>query len=146
MSICVFVIGMGVTVAAVWQMVSADDGGTLLGPGTSLVAGLTAMLAVIYTGPLKNVRDSVSDLAQASVGFITFMHRLQFVTSLTAADFADGRATYQSLGRTLKFLGDAATDTIVIINAVKNSAKRSRKVEPIEPPDGTNIGPPVHVS
>jgi hypothetical protein len=128
MTILVFLIGMGITIAAVVQAIGADSGESVLGPGVTLAAGLGAMLAVVYRGPLIDVNDSVSDLSQISVAYMTFMHRLQFVTQHAATEHAYGKLDQTELEQTTHALQTAAVDYNRTIAQVRTErSKRARR-------------------
>jgi hypothetical protein len=122
-------VGLAITVAAAWQALSGDKGAALIGPGASLAAGLGSMFAVIYSGPINNIRESVSNLTQASVGFITFMHRLEFTTSFASAEIANGRMNPDSLKQTCDSLERAADDAIAdtLVDQASARGRHTRK-------------------
>lgn len=77
MSIVVFVVGIVILSTSAYQFLFTDvSGARLWGTGVTFAGGLGAMLAVIYAGPLRDIRRSVNDLGGASAAFIGFIHRV----------------------------------------------------------------------
>jgi len=122
MSVAVFVLGLFVVALSSYQYLFA--GNESWGPGISLAAGLAAVLSVVYSGPLSDVRKSVESLTTTSIGFITFMHRLQFVSGLVASDYAHGKLDYPGLDHAERLLQRAAAQATHQIAPSKNSNSR----------------------
>ena len=116
MSAIVFVVGLLVTCVSTYRVLFAGAGEQLLGPGVSLAAGLAAMLSVVYTGPLSDVKKSVTDLADTDIAFITFMHRLQFTAGLIQSEYAHGKMSQQSIAAAGKRLSEGLDDWSKLIH------------------------------
>lgn len=77
MSSLVFLIGMGLTIWSVIQFSKEpSSAASLWGPGASLVAGMASMVAIAYSGPIKNVQNSVDAVGRANAIFIAFVHSI----------------------------------------------------------------------
>jgi hypothetical protein len=67
MSVAVFCLGVLLVLFASYTIIFPKVGAAAVTGGYMMVAsGLAVMLLVIYTGPLKEIRQSVTDLATAS--------------------------------------------------------------------------------
>jgi hypothetical protein len=88
MSRIVFGTGIGLlVVSALLFLTGGMEGAALWGAGVSFTSGLGAMLLVVYTGPLRDVRQSVSDLGASSAAYIAFMHRILQISHTFSARY-----------------------------------------------------------
>ena len=77
MSGLVFVTGLFFTVMSTWMFLrGTQDSAAIWGAGTSMVGGFTAMFAVIYAGPLKDVKKTIDDLNDTGIRLIGFTHQI----------------------------------------------------------------------
>jgi hypothetical protein len=73
----VFVIGVALIATSIALFVSGKlTTAQAVGSGTAFTGGLVATLLTVYSGPLKDIRQSVSDLGAANVAFIGFIHQV----------------------------------------------------------------------
>lgn len=83
-----------------------------LGPGISFVGGLGTMLAMIFTGPLKEIRKSVSDVGMASAIFIAYIHRVLQESHTFSYYYLQGRITFEELDTASKLIKESLQDTL----------------------------------
>jgi hypothetical protein len=117
MSVTVFVVGLLLTVVSFFVVVFGNQGERILGPGVTLAAGLGSMLAVVYRGPLRDLRAAVADLADTNVGFMGFMHQLQFTAALVRTEYAQGRLDPEKVETTGRILEAAAGEWVTVSRA-----------------------------
>ena len=110
MSVVVFVLGMGLTGVSVWQAIHANGAAEVFGSGVSLAAGVGSMLAVVFKGPLDEIRRAVIDLSDIDIGFMAFMHQLSFTSRLVRSDFDKGQFTRLSVKAAGELLDGAVED------------------------------------
>ncbi len=84
----------------------------LLGPGISLASGLTTMLLVIYTGPLRQIRQSVNDLGIASASFIAYIHRILEISHTFSFFYLKQQITVDNVAGLNKLIDEAMSSTI----------------------------------
>lgn len=112
MSMTVFVLGALLVVASASVALFGDlDSTAMFGAGTSFVGGLTAMLAVTYRGPLRDIRDAVRDLGSATVLFTGYTHRVLQISHVFSAAYLRGQADLATIERTTRLLEDASRTT-----------------------------------
>lgn len=74
MSVAVFIFGVLLAATASGSVIRGQSAST--GTYMIVIAGLAIMLLVIDPGPLKEIRQSVTDLAISSTAFIAYVHRV----------------------------------------------------------------------
>jgi len=119
MSGAVFVVGIGLLVASSVQMLS---GGFGLGNFTPFLAGLASMLIVIYTSPLKEIRQAVVDLATANAAFIAYVHRVLETSHTFSFYYLHEKISFEQMERSSAIIKRAMTDTI---DALERKARDS---------------------
>jgi hypothetical protein len=119
MSIVVFSIGVVLVLASSIMFLFGDlDTTAAWGAGGTLVGGLTAMLAVTYTGPLKDIRQSMSDLGSATVAFIGYVHQVLEISHTFTALYLRDRISFDELAKSSALLRAATRDAIGSLNGV----------------------------
>lgn len=126
MSILVFLIGLVLVAASAVAVMAGHDTSTIFGPGVSLVSGLGTMLLVVYTGPLKDIRVSVTDLGSANAAFIAYVHRVSEISHTFTAKYLAGHVEYDDLTTSCTLLSNASRDAIKELQTQKPKSGRSR--------------------
>lgn len=135
MSIVVFVLGTLVAAVSFGLVAAGIGSDRILGSGISFVAGLTSMLVVVYAGPLRDVHRSVEDLGDTNVGFMAFMHQLQFTAAVVRTAYAQGRMSQETATATGELLERASQDWHSVTQARDEPPKSRRRSQPAEPSD-----------
>jgi HEAT repeat protein len=113
MSVIVF--GVGITLLIVSSLLfmfghlSLEE---LVGPGVSFVSGWGMMLLIIYSGPLKEIRQSVSDLGVSSAAFIAYVHRVLETSHTFAYFYLKEQITLDQLKASGELIEKAMTETV----------------------------------
>lgn len=124
MSAVVFVVGVVLVLASAAAFIFGDlDTTQAWGTGGTLAGGVGAMLAITYTGPLKDVRLSVRDLASATTAFIGYVHQVLQVSHTFSSCYLQGRMTYADLERSSQLLSKATQEAVALL-APDEPAKR----------------------
>jgi hypothetical protein len=130
MSIVVFALGVVLVVASSAQFLFGDlDTTAAWGTGGTFVGGLTTMLLVTYSGPLKDIRQSMSDLGSATVAFIGYVHQVLQISHTFTALYLRDRITFDDLDKSSKLLRDATRDTIDALTRASTTAPTSDQEE-----------------
>jgi HEAT repeat protein len=98
MSVLVFVVGLGLLVLSSWRiMFGALDTTQLFGAGVSFVSGLGAMLLIVYSGPLREIRNSMNELGIASAAFIAYIHRVLQISHTYSYYYLSQKITFDEM-------------------------------------------------
>ena len=129
MSCIVFFVGITLLIISSYKFLSGDLSGTQIwGTSASFASGLASMLLVIYTGPLKDIRQAVSDLGASSAAFIAYVHRILQISHTFSAKYLRQEITYEDTEKSSKLLGEAMNDTIMKLQyETKKEIKRAAK-------------------
>jgi HEAT repeat protein len=132
MSILVFLVGMVLVSVSSWQVLSGNlqlDLEQLLGPGVSFVSGLSTMLLIVYTGPLKQIKRSVNDLGIGSAAFIAYVHRVLEISHTFSFYYLKEKITFEEMGKSSELIKGAMNDTIKMLHedTDKEEAATSKK-------------------
>lgn len=111
MSVVVFIVGILVLGSSAIQFLFGNvSGDRLWGTGVTFVGGLGAMLAVIYAGPLRDIRRSVNDLGAASAAFIGFIHRVLQTSHTYSFYYLKSVITFQETEQASELISRALAD------------------------------------
>jgi hypothetical protein len=150
MSLVVFVVGIVLLVVSAHQFMS---GGVvrekLFGASTSLVGGVGMMLAVVYSGPLTDIRGSVNDLAIASAAFIAYVHRVLEISHTFSLCLLKGGINFDEMAKSSHMISDAMKETIDCLEKPKPAPRRGKsgdhpRAPPGDPPAAAGLHPVVH--
>ena len=109
----VFLVGMGLLIASgVLVMSGQRSPEQLYGSGIAFVSGLGTMLLIVYTGPLKEIRRSVSDLGIASAAFIAYVHRVLETSHTFTFYYLRQQITFDEMKKSGDLIASAMMDTI----------------------------------
>jgi hypothetical protein len=119
----------------IWMSAVVFGLGTILGalsslkiifgsPGTgsqasiyfTALAGLLIMLLVTYTGPLKEIRQSVTDLATASAAFIAYVHRVLETSHTFSYYYLKEKISFEEMKKSCDLIKEAMNNTIEELN------------------------------
>jgi len=113
MSVVVFAIGVVLVLASSAAFLLGNlDTTAAWGAGGTFVGGLAAMLAVTYTGPLKDIRQSINDLGVATVSFIGYVHQVLQISHTFTALYLRDRITFGDLEKSSALLRAATDDAV----------------------------------
>ena len=138
MSIVVFVVGiLLIAASAVMFFSGAMEGDALWGVGVSFVSGLATMLAVTYTGPLKDIRTSVSDLGAASAAFIGYIHQVLQISHTFTALYMRDRITFAEMETSNRLIDEARAATVAsLVQAHASQDAAAKPGDPARPEAG----------
>lgn len=124
MSIITFGIGVLLVLGAFFQVMFGNaQPEQLWGSGVSFAGGITTMLLTIYSGPLKEIRRSVSDLGIASAAFIAYIHRVLEVSHTFSFYYLNQTIDFDQMEKSSVLIEQAMNSTIERLDA-KESLKR----------------------
>lgn len=113
MSVGVFVVGLLLVAASAAKFLFGSiDGAAAWGIGGTFVGGLTTMLAVTYSGPLKDIRDSVRDLGSATAAFIGFVHQVLQISHTFSSLYLRDRITLEDTAKASDLLQKATAGAV----------------------------------
>ena len=116
MSIVVFFVGIAlIIVSVVLFAIGHLNSRQAFGVGGSLVGGIASMLAVVYSGPLKDIRQSASDLGTANVAFIGYVHQVLQISHTFSSHYLSDGVTYDKLAQSTALIGNAMQDASSIL-------------------------------
>jgi hypothetical protein len=114
MSIVIFLVGLGLLIASSIKMLGTkSDLLQAIGPFT---AGLGTMLLIVYAGPLKDVRQSVSDVATANAVFIAYIHRVLEISQTFASYCVKEEMTFEEMVKSSNLIKEAMDNTVRSLN------------------------------
>jgi len=117
LSIVVFGVGILLLLVSSYQFMFAElDSQQMFGNGVSFVSGLSTLLLIIYTGPLKEIRSAVNDLGTASAAFIAYVHRVLQVSHTYSFYYLKQKITFEEMEKSSRWIEDAMNDTIGRLN------------------------------
>ena len=117
MSIVIFMIGVFLLITASIQFLYGNlDQAGLFGPTVSFVSGLGSLLLLIYTGPLKDIRESVNDLAIGNAAYIAFVHRVLEISHTFSYFYLKDKIDFEQMGAASDLIEDAMRDTISMLD------------------------------
>jgi HEAT repeat protein len=122
MSICVFVIGVALIATSIALFVSGKlTTAQAVGSGTAFTGGLVATLLTVYSGPLKDIRQSVSDLGAANVAFIGFVHQVLQVSHTFTAHYLRGTVSFDEAQQAAEIIAVASKTATAALAATGSS-------------------------
>ena len=131
MSVTVFAVGILLVIASsIRFFVGGLDTAQAWGTGGTLVGGLTTMLAITYTGPLKDIRQSINDLGSATVAFIGYVHQVLQISHTFTALYLREQISFDDVEKASTLLRAATQDAVASLTGTP-------VVAPAEPPAAT---------
>lgn len=128
MSVLVFIIGILLLCISSYEFFLGNSTGEeLFGVGISFVAGLGTMLTVIYTGPLRQIRESVNDLGIASAAFIAYVHRVLEISHTFSFYYLNQNITFEEMEKSSELIDKAMRNTIELLS------DKSAKIDTTKP-------------
>jgi HEAT repeat protein len=113
MSVGVFVLGLLLVAASAAKfLLGSPDGAAAWGTGGTFAGGLGTMLAVTYSGPLKDIRDSVRDLGSATAAFIGFVHQVLQISHTFSSLYLRDRITFDDTAKASDLLQKATAAAV----------------------------------
>ncbi len=112
MSVIVFIVGIILLLVSSYQFMFGHlEGRDYFGPGISFVSGLGTMLLIIYTGPLREIRQAVEDLGTASAAFIAYVHRVLQVSHTFSSLYLKQDMSFEEMKKSSDLIQNAMKDT-----------------------------------
>ena len=128
MSFIIFAIGTGLLLVSSRQFISGTlEGAELFGPGISFVGGLSAMIAVVYAGPLKDIQKSVNDLGIASAAFIAYVHRVLEISHTFSFYYLNSKISFDETKKSNELIEDAVDNIINELDEKRRSLSNDEK-------------------
>jgi hypothetical protein len=130
MSRTVFVVGMLLLILAVVLFLFGDrKGAELWGPGLSFAGGLASILLTVYTGPLKDIRQSVTDLAAANAAYIGYVHAILQISHTFSRRYLDKEAakslSFTEMGKSTRLIQDLMRTTVDALRDIRHAPSGS---------------------
>ena len=130
MSMIVFAVGMVLLGGSVWVFLAGDQkGNELWGPGVSFVAGLGSVLLTVYSGPLKDIRESVADLASANAAYIGYVHSVLQISHTFTRRYLEQTPTFEDMRISTGLITDSMTATVA---ALRDTEPPDRSTEELQ--------------
>lgn len=113
MSIITFGVGIVLVSLSAGRVIFGNiEAAQLWGPGISFASGITTMLLTIYSGPLKEIRRSVSDLGIANAAFIAYIHRVLQISHTFSYHYLNGKIEFSEMEKSSDLIEKAMHSTI----------------------------------
>ncbi len=90
----------------------------IFGSGVSLISGFGMILAVVYSGPLKEIRQSVNDMGTASAAFIAYVHRVLEISHTFSYYYLTQKMTFEEMEKSSHLIEESLNNTV---EKLKNS-------------------------
>ena len=117
MSVAVFIVGLILLWLSARQLITGQLAASdLFGPGITFVSGMGSILLVIYSGPLREIRQSVSDLGSASAAFIAYTHRVLQISHTFSSYYITQKLTFEEMEKSSQLIGEAMEQTVKLLN------------------------------
>ena len=117
MSIVVFLAGIILVGVSSWKLLFGQlQAEQLLGPGVSLLGGLGTMVLIVYSGPLKDIRESIDELATDSAAFIAFVHCATQISLAFSYHFLREQVPFEYVEKSNKLIRETLVETANVLN------------------------------
>jgi HEAT repeat protein len=131
MSVILFFIGMYLVIYSFNALLTDQlNSERLFGPGVSFIAGLGTMLTMVFFGPLKEIRKSVSDVGASSAIFIAYIHSILQVSHTFSAFYRRGEMTFVELKESANLVESAMRAAMAELNRRDTKGNDSDQVAP----------------
>jgi hypothetical protein len=113
MSVVVFAVGVTLLLISSWRFLFGDlDATSAWGAGVSFAGGISSMLLVVYSGPLRDIRQSVRDLGASNAIFIAYVHRVLQASHVFTALYLRERMTFEEASSAAALIKQAMQESI----------------------------------
>jgi HEAT repeat protein len=130
MSLIVFALGMALVAGSfVIFLTGSQHGASLWGPGVSFAGGLATVLLTVYTGPLKDIRQSVADVAAANAAYIGYIHAVLQISHTFSRQYLEGSVTFDEIEKSTKVIRVAMNSTVAALRDVRDQTDEPQKPE-----------------
>ncbi len=130
MSVIVFALGIYLVIGAYQQFVQGTlNQMGLFGQGMSFVGGIGLILATVYTGPLKEIRQAVSDFGIANATYIAYVHRILQISHTFTLYYLKEEISFERAREAGELIEDAANDAMVLLGGLGGKEETRRKRE-----------------
>lgn len=113
MSVTVFVVGLLLLGVSSYELLL---GGHAIESIAPFAAGLGTMLLIIYAGPLKDIRQSISDLATANAVFMAYVHRILETSHTFSYYYLNQQISFEEITKSSALIKEAMENTIRSLN------------------------------
>ena len=122
MSVALFLFGMYLMYDS-YQLFKANPDSTtaLFGAGVPFLTGLGTMLSMVFWGPLREIRNAVSDVGAANVAFIAYIHRVLQVSHTFSHYYLSGKISFEELEKSSKLIEDTMDDAVRVLRNLKEN-------------------------
>ena len=90
------------------------------------------MLLIIYTGPLKEIRQAVIDLGTASAAFIAYVHQVLETSHTFRFFYTQEKMDFEEMEKSSAIIRDAMTHTIAALNTDTTSSSERTFTEALD--------------
>ncbi len=122
MSIIIFLLGVALVIISMIKQT-----GTQVGTENNiyyLAAGLASMFLVIYSGPLKDIRQSIIDLGTANAAFIGYVHRVLEASHTFSYFYTTNKINFSEMTKSSAVIDAALKSTVELLNkAARDSSE-----------------------
>jgi hypothetical protein len=117
MSGLVFGAGFVLLLVSSWRLLYPDASNThIIESFAPFAAGLGTMLLIVYAGPLKDIRQSVSDLATANAVFIAYVHRILETSHTFSYYYLHEEITFEDMAKSSALIKEAMENAVRSLN------------------------------
>jgi hypothetical protein len=117
MSGLVFAAGFVLLLVSSWRLLYPDTPGTHnIESFAPFAAGLGTMLLIVYAGPLKDIRQSVNDLATANAVFIAYVHRILETSHTFSYYYLHEEITFEDMAKSSGLIREAMESAVRSLN------------------------------
>jgi HEAT repeat protein len=117
MSVVIFVLGLVASSIAIYQLSfgNIDRAVLFLGPGVTLFVGLASIVATFYTGPLREIEKSVTDLGIIHTVFIGYIHTVLEISQTFAALVLQQKIDFSEMKKSNDLIKETMTHTLGLL-------------------------------
>jgi hypothetical protein len=109
----VFSIGLLIILLGI-VLIIVDKANLLFGTA-GVIAGLTTLVSLFFSGTIKGVQKSLTEIVQVEVAYLSFMHRLLQARSIFENHYLSKQITIESLEKFDKLFCDNMQSTITLL-------------------------------
>jgi HEAT repeat protein len=122
MSIVLFIVGVYLVLDSYSQVMAGNlTAEQLVGSSVSFASGIVTMLLMVYRGPLRQIRQSVSDLGIASAAFIAYIHRVLEISHTFSFYYLRQKIDFDEMAKSSQLIDDAMRATIGMLEEKKTT-------------------------
>jgi len=116
LSVIAFLAGLVLFLISGWRLIfgnfNLEGLVSLLGTGISFISGLSTMYYVVVRSPLKEIRQSVSDLGIASAAFIAYIHQVLEISHTFSFYYLNGKISFDEMKKSNELIRKSMQATV----------------------------------